>query len=227
MTVNKKTAFNILAEVTREKMYDSTIHGIGAFLRSDCWLVRLMWVFFGCACLGYCIFLVTNSLINYFAYAVTVVITRVQELPATFPAVTICNVNPFYEDTAYPYIRNKTSEVECFLATDGNQFQQCLNASITNYAFDSFVEKMKRIIANDKNLTAEDHLTYGFDLKKDMLVSCSFNGIPCTANDFTKYWSNSYGNCYTFNYGNETKNLLKTSAIGDQYGLKLELAASK
>ena len=29
--------------------------------------------------------------------------------------------------------------------------------------------------------------------------SCKFNGIACSANNFTKFWDNNYRNCYTFN----------------------------
>lgn len=62
------------------------------------------------------------------------------------------------------------------------------------------------------------------------MVSCSYNGITCHAHDFTLYWDNNYGNCYTFNYGTynaTTSSYKKTSAHGSESGLKLELSVSK
>ena len=220
----KKTAWQILSEVATETLELSTIHGFTHYINSKFRTVRIMWIIVGIASFGYCIYLLTMAFIGYFSFNVTVSISNYQDLPATFPAITFCNINPFYDYYAYPYILNKTNEAACFSLANGDAFQACLNKTTSNGAFDNFLNKMKRIIANDKNLTDSDRFVYGYSLNNNLLLSCSFNGIQCDHTNFSKYWSNLYGNCYTFNDGSLNTNLLKTSATGDQYGLSLELA---
>lgn len=215
----------LCCHVAKKKLFDSTIHGCGMFLRSENWVIRTKWILFGLGSFSYLIYLVTTTLIEFHRDEVAVSISRHQELPATFPAVTVCNINPFNELYAYSYLINKTSDAACFKLTTGDAFSDCLNSTDTNSAFDEFIEKMKRVIANDDTLTAYDYYWYGYDLKTDMMVSCTFNGIKCTANDFKQFWNNNYGNCYTFNYATAPKYRI-TSAYGSDYGLKLELVVS-
>ena len=172
----------------------------------------------------------TTSLIEFLRYEVTVKIDRYQDLPATFPAVTICNANPFNEKHANSYIKNVSSQAACFDLTNGDDFATCYNSTDISSAFDDFRQKIKRIVGNDKTLTVNDYNIYGYSLETDMLVSCSYNGQKCTASDFKQYWDNYYGNCYTFNYGfynTTTSSYLETSASGFTNGLKLQLVVSE
>ena len=216
----------LCCHVAKEKLLDSTIHGCGMFFRSEHWTIRIMWILFGLTTSSYLIYLVITSLTEYLRYDVTVRVDTFQELPATFPAISICNVNPFNEQYAYPYIVEKLPKASCFNFTNGDEFSRCMNSTDTNAAFDQFIEQMKRVIANDDTLNASSYYYYGYALDSDMLISCTFNGIECTADDFIRYWDNNYGNCYTFNHG-KTSSYQKTSAHGSDYGLKLQLAVSK
>jgi hypothetical protein len=224
------------------------------FFRSEHWTIRIMWVCFGLAALIYLIYLMTTSINEYQKHEVRVEISRKFELPAVFPAITICNVNLLNELHAYNYTLSKVSKASCFKLKNGTAFSQCMNSTDAGSSFDSFMKKMKRIIANDKTLTDYDYYWYGFDLETDMMLSCKFNGITCYANNFTKFWDNNYGNCYTFNYGDlddfkiqEHTNtdahnysnhyalnnngllssFLKSSSHGSDDGLQLQLVVSK
>ena len=204
---------------SKEKLFDSTIHGCGMYFRSETWILKMMWILFGLGSLVYLIYLVTSLLIEYHRFEVTVANDRYQELPARFPAVTICNINSYDEEFSYAYILNKTTDAACFKFTNGDSFSNCLKSNDTNSAIDKFLEKMQRLIANDKSLKAIDLTTYGYDLSTHMMISCNFNGIQCSASDFKQFWSHNYGNCYTFNH--EVGNIRKTSAQGSEYGFEL------
>ena len=197
------------------------------YFRSEHWILKVMWILFGIGAITYLIYLVTTSLIEYYKFEVAAKVNTYQELPATFPTVTLCNINPFSELYAYSYLLSKFSKVACFNSKTGDAFTSCMSSNDTNAAYDSFLEQLKGIVAND-NLNAYDHYWYGYDLASDMMISCTFNGIECTADDFIQYWDNAYGNCYSFNYqSNATKSLRKTSASGPEYGLKLQLVVSE
>ena len=205
----------------------TTLHGIPRILESENWLKKLMWSVFFFSSTIYCFVTVIQLFDTFFKYGVTTTITRIKDLPATFPAVTICNINPFNEQYAMQYILNRTAKANCFYLPNSIEFQHCYGTNNTNQAFDTVIDQLKRIAANDPKLTDEYRMYFGYDLAIDMLVSCDYNGITCTASDFTKYWSNEYGNCYTFNQGNLTQSPHKTSVTGNKYGLKLELVTSK
>jgi hypothetical protein len=54
-------------------------------------------------------------------------------------------------------------------------------------------------------------------------ILCQYNGHSCSEinGDFKRFWNNFYGNCYTFNGGNNSY------LTGDQNGLHLEMIVSK
>ena len=204
-SLDRNNASKLLAKTAEEKLKDSTIHGCGMFFRSENSGIRIMWICFGLAALGYLVYLMTTSIIEYNKYEVRVEISKQFELPAIFPAITICNVNPLNEEYAYNYTLSKDSQAACFKLKNGTTFSECIGSTDAGTSFDNFIKKMKRIIANDKTLTDYDYYWYGFQLEGDMMISCKFNGITSYANNFTKFWDNNFGNCYTFNYGNLEK----------------------
>ena len=205
---------------------DTTSHGIPRAFKSNNWFKSILWMLCFFLSFGYMIYSIINLFIAYYTFSVTASITRIHELPVTFPAVTLCNINPYNEQYSTQYIKEVMKNAECFYLNDIIAFEKCYNTTNTNQAFDSFIDQLKRITANDNRLTDAIRQYLGYDMRMDMLVSCDFNGIECSARDFHKFWSYEYGNCYTFNQYNITKPL-KTSIAGNNYGLKLELVVSK
>jgi hypothetical protein len=206
---------------------DSTSHGFPRIFKSAWrkeWLITILWSVLFLASFIYCVYSIVVCFETFLMYGVTATISRVQNLPATFPAITICNINAFNEAYVTEYIFNKTELAKCFYTTNGTVFEKCMNTLYPNKAFYTFNDNIKRIVANDKELTETDHYWYGYDLHTDMLISCNYNGVSCNSSDFVQYWDNVYGNCYTFNKGDKP---LVTSSPGDNYGLQLELIVSK
>lgn len=214
-----------------EEMYnlsvESTSHGIPRIIKSAFrkeWLITTMWCIVFLGCFIYCIYTLVDVFNTYYTFGVTSTISKIQNLPATFPAITICNINPLNEAYASGYILNRTSTAKCFDYTNSSSFEACMNITDPNVAFETFDDQIKRIVANDKTLSAYDHYWYGYDLQTDMTISCQYNGIACNvSNNFVQYWDNTYGNCYTFN----KDGALKTSSTGENSGLKMELVCSK
>ena len=196
------------------------------------WIICIMWFMVFLSGTAYCMVTVVQCFIAYYAYPVTISISKINELPATFPAVTICNVNPFNRKYALDFIQQSVPGANCFSLLNNRTinktaFNECFPSNVSaNSAFSNFIKELEREVAS-KNLNDSELMYYGYQLGRDMLVSCSFNGETCTENNFTWSWSNIYGNCYTFNKGNDTTALIQTSATGDLYGLFLELAVGK
>lgn len=214
---------------------ETTSHGIPHILRTRNVFLKIMWSIFLLASLGYCIYFITKMLIQYFQFQTSTSIDYIQETPAQFPAITICNTNPIkLEDgnAFLQYLTNKFDNYECLQQYENysysdkiDGYKACYNVT-SSYAFlTRQMDKVRRYIANE-NMSDQNRSIFGFDLKNDMLLTCEFNKIPCNADNFTQFWSKIYGNCYTFNDG-INQSILQTNKVGSKYGLILEMVVCK
>lgn len=153
----------------------------------------------------------------YIEFEVTVNLNTYEENLEAFPAVTICNINPFDSSVA----ATKTL-LDLQIKTNG------LNTSITASEDKPAIYQVRQIMKilkssamslYNSNSTLAESLSYSLD---SMLISCYFNGIKCNSSDFSKFYSYEYGNCYTFNKNNGSS-LKQTSKSGPESGLSLEL----
>jgi hypothetical protein len=205
----------------------TTLHAVVHIIESSNWFLRIMWLLLFLGGFAYCLYVLIQTFTQYFNYRVSVSIERIQETPVKFPAVTICNLNTFNND-AYDYFnKNNLNNTECFeydRIKNGTSFQECFeNDDSSSLNFIEFIDSAKRFVASDSNLNLKSKFSLGYDLDNDLLVSCNFNGLKCTGKNFTKFWDNDYGNCYTINNDNH----LTSSITGNKNGLQLELVVSK
>ena len=147
-----------------------------------------------------------QALITFFQYNPVVQVSLIQEFPTQFPAVTVCNLNPFADLSSLP-INQSSFFDETTLDT----------TNIDNY-FDEAQQKLNRYVAG---MSSSQQQAIGFQLNKT-LISCSFNKVICDSSFFTQFFDYDYGNCYTFN-GGEKGNVLGTTLTGSKYGLTLEI----
>ncbi|KAL3891467.1 hypothetical protein ACJMK2_003729 [Sinanodonta woodiana] len=64
--------------------------------------------------------------------------------------------------------------------------------------------------------------SYGHQ-KDDLIMSCKWQGMQCSPENFTYIWNMKHGNCYTFNSGNDPNPALSINYAGPLMGLVLEL----
>ncbi len=109
-------------------------------------------------------------------------------------------------------------------------FSTAINASAINLPAIFVAKKALRLIkalalSNSKS-DAAFVASLGWNIS-DFMISCFFNGLQCTPNDFYFWSSFEYGNCYTFNYASQSRGdgLKQTSKTGPDNGLSLELFA--
>ena len=206
---------------------DTTGHGLPHIFKSKNKVMKIIWTIFCITSFSYCFYTIIQCFISYFNYNVAVTILKVNDLQAVFPAVTICNLNPFNEMWGGKRLNDaiqNTDDGKCFL--NDTLILDCLNHDY-NSAYKKFIDQLKRSIANNKALADDDLKILGYDLDYDMLISCQYNKVSCDAKNFTRYWDNNYGNCYTFNNGDNSTELLKSGVTGENNGLELELVVSK
>ncbi|XP_033750683.1 LOW QUALITY PROTEIN: acid-sensing ion channel 1-like [Pecten maximus] len=62
---------------------------------------------------------------------------------------------------------------------------------------------------------------YGHQID-DLLMSCTFQGYPCSVKNFTYTHNSKYGNCYTFNHHKNNQSTVSSSYPGPLMGLVME-----
>jgi hypothetical protein len=163
---------------------------------------------------------------RFYKYKVDLAFEKYQDIPATLPAITICSQNSFNEQYTFTYIKEKFN----FDKDNGYHDEYIYDYELNQFEFISelfshkilpSINQIKRTLYNDLNQTELSSM--GYDLDSAMLISCQYNGHSCSEinGDFKRFWNNFYGNCYTFNGGNNSY------LTGDQNGLHLEMMVSK
>ena len=176
-------------------------------IKSKYLILKILW---GIAFLGGiagATYYLINTLTTYYQYQPVVQVSLIEEFPTQFPAVTICNLNPFVNLN-----RSGINQTNLFNKVS-------LNSKNINYYFVEAQENLKRIVAN---FSIDQQQLIGFQLNNETLISCSFNKAICDSTYFTSYFNYNYGNCYTFN-GGDIENTMSTTLTGSDYGLTLEI----
>jgi Amiloride-sensitive sodium channel len=134
---------------------------------------------------GIMLFFVIKAIRAYFDYPSQTSVSVIFEWPHAFPEVTICNYSPLRYDRFIGPFLNYTNTFNITNTTDTNNF----TTAQTSYIFQFLSYKLNRSESlND--------LFYPLD---GMMISCNYNGMSCSAVNFTSFITPTYGLCYTFN----------------------------
>ena len=199
---------------------DTSSHGIPKIINKKLYMIKFMWSLFVIISWAACFYFIINTFVQFFKWDVNVSTIREEERPAQFPAIDICNLNPYdgskvtLEPVNDEYVLIDDS---LSLLDSAKNFKLKADAYIRNKS-NEFEDKASKGLLNITSI--------GYMLK-DMLVSCRFQEQPCTVDDFTQYHNFYYGNCYRFNGGlnalNQRVAIRKTTMPGWRYGLQIEL----
>jgi len=152
----------------------------------------------------------------YFAYNSYIIQEQNLEDKLKFPAITICNLNP-YSKSAVQEALNYTEEqiFNAILFGDLISTRQELTKHLNVTLSDLLGE-----ISNDTAAFAAAGFTAFSHKIENMLWSCYYNDTPCSVDNFTSF-DNLDGKCFTFN--GDTSNALFTTTPGSAHGLQLVL----
>ncbi|KAI0240785.1 hypothetical protein LSAT2_008410 [Lamellibrachia satsuma] len=195
---------------------------------------------------GVNIVLVSVATIKYFSYPVNTRTLQHSAQAFHFPAVTFCNLNQMrasavgdgkinvgqmFSSFANVNSSNSTGpkadppKPSTFPSKEDEWDDDGMLDGSTDdlkYATETTeFQKQKRFGRLFGRLSRKQRRKAGHQLS-DMLLSCSWNGRPCNAKNFTYFNNYLYGNCFTFNGVSNNMNLTATRS-GPLYGLSLKL----
>jgi hypothetical protein len=204
-----------------EWILTSTSHGLPSIFRVDKIYLKVFWFICFLTSTGVCSFLVAGYLKTYFQYKFVVSTKLYNQLPTDFPAISICNLNPYYKNRSISFINKVLQKRKVTVLLT-------LNTLSSNDTPNKLSNLALNIIKGEATvqLTAAERASLGFYLD-NMLITCSFAGVNCDTTDFFFFQTFDYGNCYTFNSGkfaNGSSAPIKSiSNAGPSTGLQLEL----
>lgn len=207
----------------------SSIYALNQIGNSNTTRRKIFWAFILIGGIIGCCSQVIRYLSAYYQYPVVINIDSVNMFNQDFPGVTICNLNSV-RNAFFPCVLQKLEHDECNTSITkmpinleeaaGWTQPDCFKRAVPKLS-EEFQERMK-FTSLYFSLTEDARIKFGHQAK-DFIKSCSFNGEDCSYADFTVHSDDSYGNCFTFNKVNASKAPLKTSFIGPNSGLTLEL----
>lgn len=180
-----------IREIVVNSASESTTHGLPQIAKRTNWIIRAMWVVCFLTSAIVCTYMISISIMTFFAYETVTKAQRVYVTKTEFPSISICNLNPFTTNKSYEFVRT-VLEDSGFI----DNSTEILNSLFENTLRTLKLRSVMFVFSN--NLTDEQKKSLGYDLK-DTLISCTFNIDDCSANDFEWYFDLQYGNCYKFN----------------------------
>ena len=137
-----------------------------------------------------CLILV-NIVTGFYQFSVVTQIELIDEKPTFFPAVTICNSNPFTTKLA----ENLTKKVS--IEMYGIDLESISFSEFINYAYASLAFSVKSYASSPEYIVNRKLL--GNDLR-EIITHCTFNAAPCNlSHDFRWFYHYDYGNCLQMN----------------------------
>ena len=172
-------------------MKQSKIHGIDRFVLVSSRLLKTIWLFFFLVLTSIAIYLVINSLAQYYKYEVKTCIREVFQSNIQFPTVTVCNVNPMVTPAAKTYIQNKLKSKFNVLVSDYQELTSYIKSGLIPENELSYLLYSLNKDSIDKNTKR----SFGYEP-----LECSYLGTPCSFDhDLDWYFDSDFGNCFKFN----------------------------
>ena len=193
-------------------LYNSFAQAIIKIFQTSHWPLKLFLFLF--VCLSSCLaaFMVISSTLTYLSFNVISMVRHVNEMPAQFPSVVICNMNMFQSEFAALQFLPKIKANYLSLINQSSEFSLKILSLLAMNAANSqtLTDEMRRMLSNDL---------------KDTLYDCEFNLKPCTHLDFVfDSFDSIHGTCHRFNsFNNGSEHKLSSFLSGPLYGLKLKL----
>jgi len=193
-----------LKEVLKYTAINSTAQCLPRIFKAHNKFISFIWTLIFSLFAGLTSYLILRDLLGYFEYQVVSTIRIVNEVPAPFPAIQICN-GGFLTKEMQPIVDRILKE---------NYNDATNDTSVYFERVENVTQLVKMELKNMKNLS---NFTTA-----PLIVKCQFDKTPCDLNNDIEYRYNyKHGECLRFNGGENEAYLKKSRVENEDNGLKL------
>ena len=195
----------------------TSFYGLSHILKTNFLIGKIYWSMIIIVCIGFLSFTMITSILDFFKFEVVTKIQFNPEVVSRFPAVAICNQNPFATNYSNQILKNffDQPDIKSYLnKSNGINLKNLIEIKFLAQAF-----------AN--NLTIDHKKKIGYEINETILA-CTFNLEICDLSEFQSYYDFFYGNCFVFNSFKEntekdSSKLKNVSFVRKIHGLHLDL----
>ncbi|KAM9238199.1 bile acid-sensitive ion channel [Dugong dugon] len=182
----------------------TSFHGVHNIVRNRSKIRKVIWLVVVLGSVSLLVWQIRSRLANYFTWPTTTSVEVQYVEKIEFPAVTFCNLNRFQTDPVAKF------EVAFFLWNIVSKVLQLQKISANSIGSKKAIDFLR---SNQNFSTMEFVKKNGFYLNNSTLLECDFFGMRCGPKDFAHVFT-EYGNCFTFNHGENTQAMKKVSVSG-------------
>jgi hypothetical protein len=162
--------------------------------RADVKLLKVCWLVFILISTSGCVHLSLKNISSYLQFDVITNIKVLNDIPATFFTVTICNMNPIISNFSIEFSKKLMQEFERDFAILGpnniNPYFMFYDPATIAY-YQGVV--MRNFIVSNPSDEVKSSFTVSFN---ESLLFCVFNGQDCYPSNFTWYFDVTYGKLF-------------------------------
>lgn len=156
----------------------STSHGYPNIFRTKNLILRTMWFLFFLTGLSVAIYMVSRSILEYLNFDVTTKIRRLKTDTLVFPAVTICNINPFVTQAGANYV------IEYFSRKYNRTIKDAID--LVNVSVNIFYDMEElRMFVTSPSFNSTLRQTFGYSAE-EMILLCDLNSLDCDFNEIER-----------------------------------------
>lgn len=171
--------------IIREFCLNTSTHALPGIARSQSIQNRIFWSISFVCFTGIMGFFIVQSIRSYFDYSTSIDLNIDNEWPQYFPSFSFCNAGAHRLDLFLDSFLNFTRRKNLSISNDTSTWTNIESSLIRTF----FIEEI------NQNRSFEYSL---FNLSI-LLYRCHFNGQICSSKDFSRFYSSSFGLCFTFN----------------------------
>ena len=208
---------NILVKPGRNWALDSLVK----IIRARRIALKLVWSIIILGLLSSLCYVIIDAVFKYLEYEVVTTISVVHTVPIKMPTIMICNSNALMTPVSIYFAQ------QVFALYGVNITNNYLSFTYDQNVFAGTIDNVENILlprtmvlaaSQDPTLSDSFRQMLGLSMQ-EMLISCTYNGVECTADDFTWKYDDYSGNCFQFNMSNRAQ----IGQSGKFHGLTMEL----
>ncbi|XP_067674763.1 acid-sensing ion channel 2-like [Haliotis asinina] len=229
----------------RKRIYfseNTSMHGVSRFVGKPGYLRRTFWVLAVLAGAGVAVYNIWTIFLAFGTFEVSTVVNLVYNAKLRFPSITICNINAVKRSKLQNVSGDTLKTLQSAVGIQSTDNPNSLgnnslvprlaagNSSVTdssNTVKSAYSGDFTAAVSFQQatlNLTTAERHQIGHQIE-DMLFGCTYQGISCTTENFTRFYNYMHGNCYTFTP--TATDYMFSTKTGPLYGLSLMLNAEE
>lgn len=170
----RKKPLRFVFDIILSSCADTTTHGISPIIKRDNLIIRSLWVICFLASSIVCSYLTALDIMTYLEYETVSKTNKIRLFSTEFPAVTICNTNPFMTDESLEFV-NKLLIKSKQLDTNKTSLESLSRLTSVNIFYNRYYVGTNAL---DPALNDTLRKSLGLDIEQ-MIFSCAYDFKNC------------------------------------------------